>query len=145
MWREGGTPDDAQDFRKPRAMTDLKMILHVDDDEDILEITRMALQLVDTFELHQCSSGRDALQAIDRLDPDLLLLDVMMPEMTGPELWDAIRARTGRADLPAVFMTAKAESRISEDLMDRGALKVVTKPFDPMTLGAQIREAWAGQ
>jgi DNA-binding response OmpR family regulator len=42
-------------------------------------------------------------------------------------------------------MTAKAESRISEDLMDRGALKVVTKPFDPMTLGAQIREAWAGQ
>jgi CheY-like chemotaxis protein len=128
-----------------RALTELKMILHVDDDEDILEITRMALQLVDTFELRQCSSGREALQAIDGLDPDLLLLDVMMPEMTGPELWDAIRERTGRTDIPAVFMTAKAESRISEDLMDRGALKVVTKPFDPMTLGALIREAWAGR
>jgi DNA-binding NtrC family response regulator len=69
MWHECGTPDDAQDVRKPRAMTELKMILHVDDDEDILEITRMALQLVDTFELHQCSSGRDALQAIDGWTP----------------------------------------------------------------------------
>jgi hypothetical protein len=55
MWHEGGTPDDAQDFRKPRAMTDLKMILHVDDDEDILEITRMALQLVDSS---SCTNAR---------------------------------------------------------------------------------------
>jgi DNA-binding response OmpR family regulator len=60
-------------------MTELKTILHVDDDEDILEITRMALQLVDTFELHQCSSGRDALAGHRQVDPDLLLLDVMMP------------------------------------------------------------------
>jgi CheY-like chemotaxis protein len=65
-------------FRKPRAMTDLKTILHVDDDEDILEITRMALQLVDKFELHQCSSGRRVGASLTGM-PDLLLLDVMMP------------------------------------------------------------------
>lgn len=124
-------------------MAELNTILHVDDDEDILEITRMALQLVDKFELHQCSSGAEALQVIDSVKPDLLLLDVMMPEMTGPELWDLIRSRDGTADIPVVFMTAKAEARISEELRDRGALAVVTKPFDPMTLGAQIRAAWA--
>jgi DNA-binding response OmpR family regulator len=126
-------------------MTDLKTILHVDDDEDILEITRMALQLVDSFSLHQCSCGPDALAVIDSVQPDLLLLDVMMPGMTGPELWEEVRARPDRAEVPVIFMTAKAETKISTDLMGRGALKVVTKPFDPMTLGAEIRKAWAGR
>ncbi len=124
-------------------MAELTTILHVDDDEDILEITRMALQLVDTFELHQCSSGSAALEVIDAVNPDLLLLDVMMPEMTGPELWEAVRSRKDSADIPVIFMTAKAENTISSDLRNRGALEVVTKPFDPMTLGAQIRAAWA--
>ena len=124
-------------------MSELKTILHVDDDEDILEITRMALQLVDTFELHQCDCGPDALEALDSMNPDLLLLDVMMPGMTGPELWEKVRARPDRAEIPVVFMTAKAETKISTDLMNRGALKVVTKPFDPMTLGAELRTAWA--
>lgn len=126
-------------------MGEIKTILHVDDDEDILEITRMALQLVDTFELHQCSSGKEALAVIGSVKPDLMLLDVMMPEMTGPELWDAVRADDALPNTPVIFMTAKAESKVSDDLRARGALDVVTKPFDPMTLGAQIREAWATQ
>jgi len=92
-------------------MTELKTILHVDDDEDILEITRMALQLVDTFELHQCASGSAALEAIDAVNPDLLLLDVMMPEMSGPELWEAVRSREDSADIPVVFMTARRRTR----------------------------------
>jgi CheY-like chemotaxis protein len=124
-------------------MPELKTILHVDDDEDILEITRMALQLVDQFELRQFDSGEAALEAIPEVKPDLLLLDVMMPGMTGPELWDSIRSRPGAADIPAIFVTAKAEDKMSNELRQRGALEVVTKPFDPMTLGAQLRAAWA--
>lgn len=124
-------------------MPELKTILHVDDDEDILEITRMALQLVDQFELRQFDSGEAALEAIPEVQPDLLLLDVMMPGMTGPELWDNVRSRPGTADIPAVFVTAKAEDKMSNELRQRGALEVVTKPFDPMTLGAQLRAAWA--
>ncbi|MCU4651572.1 response regulator [Roseibacterium sp. SDUM158016] len=123
-------------------MAELKTILHVDDDEDILEITRMALQLVDNFDLHQFGSGPEALAAVCEVKPDLLLLDVMMPGMTGPELWDKVREIPDVSDIPAIFVTAKAENEITDDLRARGALEVVTKPFDPMTLGAQIRAAW---
>ena len=124
-------------------MSDLKSIVHVDDDTDILEITRMALQLVDTFDLHQFSSSVEALGAIVEIKPDLLLLDVMMPDLTGPELWEKVRRHPKTEGMPAIFMTAKAEDQLSTELLSRGALDVVTKPFDPMTLGAQIREAWA--
>ncbi len=124
-------------------MGELKKILHVDDDEDILEITRLALQIVDSFELYQFPSGPAALEALRAETPDLLLLDVMMPGMTGPELWERIRQMPGGADIPAVFVTAKAETEMARDLRARGALEVVTKPFDPMTLGDKLRAAWA--
>jgi DNA-binding response OmpR family regulator len=119
-----------------------RTILHVDDDEDILEIARMALELVDSFVLHQFSSGEAAIAAAPAIRPDLLLLDVMMPDMTGPQIWQAVRATAGFGDIATVFMTAKAEDRTTHDLLAGGALAVITKPFDPMTLGAQIRAAW---
>lgn len=123
-------------------MTELKTILHVDDDEDILVIAKMALQLVDTYDIHQFNSGPSALAAIDGVTPQLLLLDVMMPGMTGPELAQQIKSMDGHRDIPIIFMTAKAEDAMSKELIDGGALDVITKPFDPMTLGQQIRSAW---
>lgn len=123
-------------------MSELKTILHVDDDEDILVIARMALQLVDTFDLHQFNSGPAALVALETVTPQLLLLDVMMPGMTGPELAQKIRMMEQHRDIPIIFMTAKAEDALSKELIDDGALAVITKPFDPMTLGEQIRTAW---
>jgi DNA-binding response OmpR family regulator len=121
------------------------VILHVDDDRDTLEITRLALQVVDSFTLHQFDNAEAALsQAVD-LRPDLLLLDVMMPGMSGPELWRALRVMQGAGEIPTIFMTARADDEALSDLVRRGALHVITKPFDPMTLGAQIREAWNGR
>jgi len=124
-------------------VSDLTTILHVDDDEDILEIARMALEMVDSFTLHQFNSGPDALEKIEGVAPQLLLLDVMMPGMTGPDLWAKVKALPGYAETPTIFMTAKAEDSLSQELLETGALAVITKPFDPMTLGAQIRAAWA--
>ena len=65
----------------------LKKILHVDDDQDIRTITQMSLEMVGGFELQQCASGKEALIVAPQFQPDLLLLDVMMPEMSGEELW----------------------------------------------------------
>lgn len=126
-------------------MPELKTILHVDDDDDILEIARMALQLVDNFDLHQFNSGPAALDALDEVAPQLLLLDVMMPGMTGPELSGRIRSMDKHRDIPVIFMTAKAEDSLSKELLENGALGVITKPFDPMTLGSEIRSIWNRQ
>jgi DNA-binding response OmpR family regulator len=124
-------------------MSELRTILHVDDDEDILEIARMALEMVDDFDLHQFPSGADALEGLKSLSPQLFLLDVMMPGMSGPELSQKIKAHPDHRDTPTIFMTAKAEDATSKELLEAGALDVITKPFDPMTLGAQIRTIWA--
>jgi CheY-like chemotaxis protein len=141
-WRsKKGVKTDA-DVRE-RALSELKTILHVDDDDDILEIARMALEMVDSFTVHQFNNGSAALENINALAPDLLLLDIMMPGMTGPDLWEQIKARPDCPEIPTIFMTAKAEDSLSQDLLNTGALAVITKPFDPMSLGAQIRSAWS--
>ncbi|WP_292292564.1 response regulator [Marivita sp.] len=124
-------------------MSELRTILHVDDDEDILEIARMALELVDNFELHQFSSGPDALEGLKTLSPQLLLLDVMMPGMTGLQMSEIVKSDPRHGDIATIFMTAKAEDTASKELLDSGALDVITKPFDPMSLGEQIRTIWA--
>ena len=70
-------------------LNELKKILHVDDDADIRTITRMSLEHVGGFEVEQSSSGQEALGIFPKFQPDLLLLDVMMPEMSGQDLWGA--------------------------------------------------------
>ncbi|UWQ97470.1 response regulator [Rhodobacteraceae bacterium M385] len=121
-------------------------ILHVDDDFDIRDIVQMSLSLDDSLTLHQCSSGNEALDYLQADLPDLLLLDVMMPGMTGPELWAKVKELPGAyANIPTIFMTAKAEDSLSKELLEQGAIGVITKPFDPMSLGDDIRAVWAKQ
>jgi CheY-like chemotaxis protein len=76
--------------------------------------------------------------------PDLLLLDVMMPGMTGPELWEEVRAQPDRR-APGDLHDGQGRNRISDDLRAVAHWKVVTKPFDPMTLGAEIRDGLGGE
>ncbi|RYY83161.1 MAG: response regulator, partial [Comamonadaceae bacterium] len=76
--------------------------------------------------------------------PDLLLLDVMMPGMDGPTTLARLRERPGTARTPVVFMTAKVQASEIEHYKALGALGVVTKPFDPMGLAAQVQALWAG-
>lgn len=131
---------------KGTSMPELTTILHVDDDFDIRDIVQMSLSLVESLALNQCSSGEEALDYLQSNQPDLLLLDVMMPGMTGPELWAKIKELPGNhANIPTIFMTAKAEDSLSKELLEQGAIGVITKPFDPMSLGDDIRAVWAKQ
>ena len=120
----------------------LKTILHVDDDADIRTIIKMALEMVGSFSVHQFSSGQEAVDAIDSVQPQLLLLDVMMPDMSGEDVWRKLTAKPEAAGLPAIFLTAKAEDSFSQELLQKGALAVITKPVDPILLSAQIEEIW---
>ncbi len=120
----------------------LKKILYVEDDPDIQTIARMALETVGGFEVLVCGSGAEALEKAPGFQPDIVLLDVMLPGMDGPDTLDALRRLPGLAKTPSVFLTAKALPAEVERYRKLGALDVIAKPFDPMTLAQRVREIW---
>ncbi|WP_188670752.1 response regulator [Neptunicoccus cionae] len=123
-------------------MTKLKRVLHVEDDEDIQEITKMALEVVGGMELAQYLDGHEALERIREFNPDLILLDQMMPTMTGDEVLAHIRKMPEFANTPAVFMTAQSSEASSQLMEKTDALDVIPKPFNPMTLSSQLNAIW---
>jgi len=114
-------------------------ILYVDDEDDIREIAAMALELDDDFAVRACGSGADALSIAPEFQPALILLDVMMPQMDGPTTLVGLRANERTAHIPVVFITARTQTADVERLTELGALGVIPKPFDPMTLAEQVR------
>ena len=126
-------------------MAELVKVLHVDDDEDIRVIAKMALEMIGGLEVHQCASGPQAIAEAASFAPDLFLLDYMMPGMNGEDTLKGLRQIPTLENVPAIFMTARAQSEVVDELKRHGALEVITKPFDPMELAAQLRESWRNQ
>ena len=120
----------------------LSKILYVEDDPDIQDVAKMALELVGGYTLCVCSSGAEAVQEAQAFAPDFILLDVMMPDMDGPSTLVELRKLPGLADTPAVFMTAKVMPADIAHYKSLGALDVIAKPFDPMALATRIGEIW---
>ncbi|MEX0752034.1 MAG: response regulator [Xanthobacteraceae bacterium] len=120
------------------AITALR-ILHVDDEPDIREVVELSLTLDPVFAVRSCASGEEALAAAVEWPPDLILCDVMMPVMDGPATLARLRGNPQTALIPVVFMTARAQTRELEHFKSLGAVGVISKPFDPMTLAASVR------
>jgi CheY-like chemotaxis protein len=114
-------------------------VLQIDDESDILEIVEASLGLDPEFEVRGCCSGAKGLAAAAEWRPDLILLDVMMPAMDGPATLEHLRENPQTADIPVVFMTARAQKQDVARFKSLGAVGVITKPFDPMTLAAAVR------
>ena len=121
---------------------ELKKILYVEDEPDIQAVARIALESVGGFTLEICSSGFEAIEKGPDFEPDLLLLDVMMPGMDGVSTLKELRKQPGLSDTPAMFMTAKVRPSEIEQLRLEGAIDVIPKPFDPMTLSENIKSLW---
>ena len=121
---------------------ELKRILYVEDDGDIRTVTAMALEAVGGFTVVSCDSGKEALAMAPDANADLILLDVMMPGMDGLATLSALRGLSQTVDTPVIFMTAKVQASEIQHYMRLGATDVIAKPFDPMTLSAQIDEIW---
>ncbi len=121
-------------------------LMYVDDEADIREVAAFAFELDPGIELRAHSSGAAALAdlAADPWRPDVILLDVMMPDMDGPTTLDHIRRIDGLENTPAIFITARAQPQERAAFIARGAIGVITKPFDPMTLAADVRSIVAG-
>ncbi|OOZ43264.1 response regulator [Solemya velum gill symbiont] len=114
-------------------------VLYVEDDEDIRSIAEMALE-DEGFEMMICESGQEAISKAADARPDILLLDVMMPGMDGPTTLKNLRELPHLATTPVIFMTAKVQQTEVDEYLAMGALGVIAKPFDPMTLGETIRD-----
>lgn len=124
-------------------MGELKRVLYVEDDPDIREIASLALQDVGGLEILICESGKTALSTIDEFSPQLILLDVMMPEMDGPETLLALRAQGSVTETTIVaFMTAKVHPEELSRYKQLGITEVISKPFNPMTLADELRTIW---
>jgi CheY-like chemotaxis protein len=114
-------------------------ILHVDDEPDIREVVELSLGLDPDFVVQSCGSGKDALAAAAEWQPDFILLDVMMPVMDGPATLVQLRENARTASIPVIFMTVRAQAREVDRFRSLGAVGVIPKPFDPMTLAASVR------
>lgn len=123
-------------------MSELKRILHVEDDPSIQAVVKVSLEAIGGYRVHSCSSGRQALEEVEAFAPQFVLLDVMMPGMGGPETLTRLSERIDLAQVPVVFMTAKVQPSEIEHLRKLGALDVIVKPFDPMRLASQIQAIW---
>ena len=114
-------------------------LLHVEDEPDIREVVEMSLALDPDITLKSCASGPEALVAAADWTPDVILMDVMMPKMDGPETLKHLREDARTAKIPVVFMTARAQTHEMEHFLTLGAAGVIPNPFDPMTLPAAGR------
>jgi two-component system, OmpR family, response regulator len=120
-------------------------ILMVDDEEDIRKVGLLSLRRVGKFEVVQAEDALTGLELARTEQPDLLLLDVMMPGMDGPSALEALKQDPKIQHIPVIFMTAKIQPKDLEHYRSLGAIGVIGKPFDPMTLPSEIRKIMAEQ
>jgi len=118
-------------------------VMLVDDEEDIRTIGQLSLGRVGGWQTVMAASGAEALTKGAAEQPDLILLDVMMPDLDGPTTFGLLRAQDATAKIPIIFMTAKVQKHEVARYMELGAVGVIHKPFDPMALPSEIRRLLA--
>ena len=115
----------------------MQKLLLVDDDPHIRQIAQISLE--DDFAVTLASSGAEALELSEREQPDVILLDMMMPGMDGITTLAKLKERPSTADIPVIFLTAKVQSQDLENYKKMQVVGILSKPFEPMTLPEEIR------
>ena len=123
----------------------LKSILYVEDDLQVRTTAKLVMEVIGKFDVRECSSGREALLAARDFHPDLILLDVMMPELDGLDTLAMLRRMPHLADTPALFLTSMTEPRDIARYLEAGAFGVIPKPMAPLHLSGQLNTLWAGR
>jgi two-component system response regulator VicR len=114
-------------------------IMVVDDEPDVVDLVKLVLES-DGFSVATAYSGKEALEKIDREMPDLVLLDIMMPQMDGWEVYSRIRANPRTKDIPVAMLTAKSQS--IDKMIGLHVVKVddyITKPFGRSELLERVK------
>jgi CheY-like chemotaxis protein len=119
-------------------------VLIIDDEEDTRSIASMSLSILGGLEVVEAESGQDGITKAEMEQPDVILLDMMMPIMDGSQTLVALGENEKTKNIPVIFLTAKAMTSEIEKLKRMGAVGVLTKPFDPTILANQVRAILEG-
>jgi len=117
-----------------------KKVVIVDDENDIREILRNALELTKDWIVLEAANGEAGLELVRQEMPDVVLLDVMMPRMDGREVFRVLRQDVKTSEIPVIFITASLQKQDVRALEAMGPLAVLAKPFDPLEIADKISE-----
>ncbi|MGZ7030383.1 MAG: response regulator [Thermoanaerobaculia bacterium] len=118
-----------------------KHMLIIDDEDHIREVASLSLEMTEGWKVTTADCGAAGIELARSERPDAILLDVMMPEMDGPSTLRALQLDEATKGIAVIFLTAKVQAADRRKFLDLGVQGIIAKPFDPMTLGRQIREA----
>ncbi|MEL6578550.1 MAG: response regulator [Cyanobacteria bacterium J06621_12] len=113
-------------------------ILIIDDDNDLREATQICLEVTGDWEIITASSGQEGLVKAIAQQPNLILLDVMMPVMDGLETFTELQANTVTRSIPVILLTAKAQPAELRSFTQLEIADVITKPYDPFNLSDRV-------
>jgi DNA-binding response OmpR family regulator len=114
-------------------------VLLIDDADDIRKIAGMSLRHIGQFAVEEADCAKNGLEKMRMTAPDVVLLDMMMPDMDGMDVLRIVRADAQLCQIPVIFMTARVQSAEVAHYLELGASGVIEKPFDPLTLPNEIR------
>jgi excisionase family DNA binding protein len=115
------------------------VVLIVDDDGRLREYVRVNLEM-EGYTIHEAASADEGMKVLDELRPDLVLLDVMMPQVDGWEMLRLMHERHGVGSIPVVMFSGKVDPQAADQAAERGAQGFIGKPFDPNELIAQTKQ-----
>jgi CheY-like chemotaxis protein len=115
-------------------------VLIIDDEEDTRSICSLSLGLIGGAEVIEAASGPEGIKTAAQEQPDVIILDLLMPDMDGAETLRNLRKNAETIKIPVIFLTTVGMFNEFDGLRDLGALAVIAKPFDPVLIGSQIQE-----
>src|SRR3989304_4367223 len=118
----------------------IRKVLLAEDEEDIQKVAQISLQFRGGWEVSLATDGEECLAKAASDRPDLILLDCMMPRLDGYETCRRLKADPSLRDIPVIFLTAKSQDAEVRKGLALGAVGYLIKPFNPMSLAAEIRE-----
>ncbi|GIX06275.1 MAG: response regulator [Candidatus Poribacteria bacterium] len=117
-----------------------RRVLVIDDEPDILRLVRLALEFKGGYRVFVADDPREGLVQAKLLQPDLILLDVLMPGLSGYEVLDRLRRDPRTARIPVVLLTARAQKREIQEGLQRDVIGYITKPFEALRLVEVLEE-----
>lgn len=125
-----------------KNQSELKHVLYVDDEPDMRMLVQLSLENMGDIKTTLCETAQKAVESATTDKPQMIILDVMMPDMDGPSALHYIRNIPQLSDIPVVFLTGQSDRDHAQKLRELGANGVLSKPFNINTLSDQVKAIW---